>query len=158
MTKKGDTYEEWLETIKSTRPTLDKPEELTNEILNRIKTLPAGTSHRKEETGKTKTSRILIFVSKTSGIAAVLLLCFLLRETVFFPQGGQITEQSNTSNAVRQEKASSLPGNWNTECSLLEKSRYLSRQWKEYKKGLSEKKASFLSKRISVETITHSYE
>lgn len=144
MTKKEDTYEQWLEKIKTTEPFLDNPEELTNDILNRIDALPSGNP-----------SRILLLVSRISGIAAAFLLCFLISETVLFPQDKQFTEQPSTANAVWQEKASFLPDDWNTESSFLEKSRYLSEQWKEYKKELSKRKTFFLSKKISVENIIH---
>lgn len=144
MTKKEDTYEQWLEKIKTTEPFLDNPEELTNDILNRIDALPSGNP-----------SRILLLVSRISGIAAAFLLCFLISETVLFPQDKQFTEQPSTANAVWQEKASFLPDDWNTESSFLEKSRYLSEQWKEYKKELSKRKTFFLSKKISVKNIIH---
>lgn len=144
MTKKEDTYEQWLEKIKTTEPCLDNPEELTNDILNRIDALPSGNP-----------SRILLLVSRISGIAAAFLLCFLISETVLFPQDKQFTEQPSTANAVWQGKASFLPDDWNTESSFLEKSRYLSEQWKEYKKELSKRKTFFLSNKISVENIIH---
>lgn len=144
MTKKEDTYEQWLEKIKTTEPFLDNPEELTNDILNRIDALPSGNP-----------SRILLLVSRISGIAAAFLLCFLISETVLFPQDKQFTEQPSTANVVWQGKASFLPDGWNTESSFLEKSRYLSEQWKEYKKELSKRKTFFLSKKISVENIIH---
>lgn len=144
MTKKEDTYEQWLEKIKTTEPFLDNPEELTNDILNRIDALPSGNP-----------SRILLLVSRISGIAAAFLLCFLISETVLFPQDKQFTEQPSTANVVWQGKASFLPDDWNTESSFLEKSRYLSEQWKEYKKELSKRKAFFLSKKNSVENIIH---
>lgn len=144
MTKKEDTYEQWLEKIKTTEPFLDNPEELTNDILNRIDALPSGNP-----------SRILLLVSRISGIAAAFLLCFLIGETVLFPQDKQFTEQPSTANVVWQGKASFLPDGWNTESSFLEKSRYLSEQWKEYKKELSKRKTFFLSKKISVENIIH---
>jgi len=144
MTKKEDTYEQWLEKIKTTEPCLDNPEELTNDILNRIDALPSGNP-----------SRILLLVSRISGIAAAFLLCFLISETVLFPQDKQFTEQPSTANVVWQGKASFLPDDWNTESSFLEKSRYLSEQWKEYKKELSKRKTFFLSKKISVENIIH---
>lgn len=140
---------------KNTEPVLNAPEELTNDILNKIKTLPSGTSLLKEAKGKSKTNRILLSVSKISGIAAALLLCFLISETIFFSQDKQYPKQSYANNAIWQGKAYSLPDSWSPESSLLEKSRYLSEQWKEYKEELSKRKASFLSKRISVETIIH---
>lgn len=144
MTKKENTYEQWLEKIKTTEPFLNNPEELTNDILKRINTLPSGTP-----------PRILLLVSRISGIAAAFLLCLLISETVFFPQDKQFTEQPSTANAVWLGKVSFLSDDWNTESSFLEKSRYLSEQWKEYKKELSKRKTFFLSKKISVENIIH---
>lgn len=155
MKREDETYEKWLDKLKNTEPVLNAPEELTNDILNKIKTLPSGTSLLKEAKGKSKTNRILLSVSKISGIAAALLLCFLISETIFFSQDKQYPEQSYANNAIWQGKTYSLPDSWNPESSLLEKSRYLSEQWKEYKEELSKRKTFFLSKRISVETIIH---
>ena len=84
MKRKDETYGKWLDKLKNTEPVLNAPEELTNDILNKIKTLPSGTSLLKEAKGKSKTNRILLSVSKISGIAAALLLCFLISETIFF--------------------------------------------------------------------------
>ena len=155
MKREDETYGKWLDKLKNPEPVLNAPEELTNDILNKIKTLPSGTSLLKEAKGKSKTNRILLSVSKISGIAAALLLCFLISETIFFSQDKQYPKQSYANNAIWQGKAYSLPDSWSPESSLLEKSRYLSEQWKEYKEELSKRKASFLSKRISVETIIH---
>ena len=155
MKRKDETYGKWLDKLKNTEPVLNAPEELTNDILNKIKILPSGTSLLKEAKGKSKTTRILLSVSKISGIAAALLLCFLISETIFFSQDKQYPKQSYANNAIWQGKAYSLPDSWSPESSLLEKSRYLSEQWKEYKEELSKRKTFFLSKRISVETIIH---
>ena len=156
MKREDQTYEKWLDKLKNTEPVLNAPEELTNYILNKISFLSSsGTSLLKEAKGKSKTNRILLSVSKISGIAAALLLCFLISETIFFSQDKQYPEQYYANNAIWQGKAYSLPDSWNPESSLLEKSRYLSEQWKEYIEKLSKRKASFLSKRISVETIIH---
>ena len=70
MKREDQTYEKWLDKLKNTEPVLNAPEELTNDILNKIKTLPSGTSLLKEAKGKSKTNRILLSVSKISGIAA----------------------------------------------------------------------------------------
>ena len=74
MKREDQTYEKWLDKLKNTEPVLNAPEELTNDILNKIKTLPSRTSLLKEAKGKSKTNRILLSVSKISGIAAALLL------------------------------------------------------------------------------------
>lgn len=142
MKRDDETYEKWLDKLKNTEPVLNAPEELTNDILNKIKTLPSGTSLLKEAKGKSKTNRILLFVSKISGIAAALLLCFLISETIFFSQDKQYPEQSYANNAIWQGKTYSLPDSWSPESSLLEKSRYLSEQWRNIKKNYQKEKPS----------------
>ena len=112
MKREDQTYEKWLDKLKNTEPVLNAPEELTNDILFKIKTLPSGTSLLKEAKGKSKTNRILLSVSKISGIAAALLLCFLISETIFFSQDKQYPEQSYANNAIWQGKAYSLPDSW----------------------------------------------
>ena len=57
MKREDQTYEKWLDKLKNTEPVLNAPEELTNDILNKIKTLPSGTSLLKEAKGKSKTNR-----------------------------------------------------------------------------------------------------
>lgn len=99
-----------------------------------------------------------MLVSKISGIAATLLLCFLASETIFFSQDGQSQELSHAKNLVWLRKSAPLPDGWDKESSFMEKSNFLSEQWKEYRKERSARKALFLSKGIATETITYKNE
>ena len=110
MKREDQTYGKWLDKLKNTEPVLNAPEELTNDILNKIKTLPSGTSLLKEAKGKSKTNRILLSVSKISGIAAALLLCFLISETIFFSQDKQYPT-AGTQKVACSKKAAIYPNN-----------------------------------------------
>ena len=61
MKREDQTYEKWLDKLKNTEPVLNAPEELTNDILNKISFVSSsGTSLLKEAKGKSKKNRILL--------------------------------------------------------------------------------------------------
>ena len=111
MKEENRKYEEWLRELKATQPVLTNPEQLTADILQRV-----SASNRKNSR-----KRLYSFGSWLSGIAATLLLCFLLTESL------SVATRPNDEDSgfIRATTTtSSLPPNWES-MSLTEKGSYL---------------------------------
>lgn len=107
MKEEDRKYEEWLRELKAKQPVLTNPQQLTTDILQRV-----SASNR-----KSSRKRLYSFGSWLSGIAATLLLCFLLTET--------LSPNDEDSGFIRATTTtSSLPPNWES-MSLTEKGSYL---------------------------------
>lgn len=73
MNTTEDKYTQWVELLKNTSPVLDNPEELTNEIINKVKLLPVTAKKNK-----------LLYVSGWMvRVAALFLFCFWMGESFY---------------------------------------------------------------------------
>ena len=109
-------YDEWLNEIKVKQPVLVNPDQLTADILQRVSVL------KRPKKSKRLSKRFYLFGSWLSGIAAIVLFCFLLAETMRMP----LHPECETSRFIRESvPASALPSNWKL-MTLAEKRSYLS--------------------------------
>lgn len=134
MKQENRHYEEWLTEVRSRQPALSNPEELTAAIMRQVSAMPS----------RKKRKRFLIS-SWISGIAAALLLCLLISETLFTPVPYGL-EPEGKVHLQQQHNAPSLPEGWG-KMSLTEKSDYLSRQYAQFKK-LKQGRMMKLTKKI----------
>ena len=110
MKQDDKLYNEWLDEVRNVQPILSNPDELTTAILQQVSRIVPQKKKRKS----------LLIGSWVSGIAAGLLLCLLVSETLLSP----------VPDGVRVE----------------EKSDYLSGQYVQYKK-LRQKRVMELTKK-----------
>ncbi|MDR2057808.1 MAG: hypothetical protein LBP83_05940 [Dysgonamonadaceae bacterium] len=73
MENEKTTYENWIERIRTASPVLDHPDALTQTVLKKIE----------ETTVNKPKSRFLYFTGLISNVAAVLMLCVLIYETIY---------------------------------------------------------------------------
>lgn len=114
-------YEEWLAEIRGKQPVMSNPGELTANILQRV----ARTSFQRRKKKK------LLVAGWLSGIAAGLLLCLLVGETLFTPVPFDV--RSMEGYRLQENNAYSLPEGWE-KMRFSEKSDYLSRQYMQLRK------------------------
>lgn len=120
MKQEDKQYEQWLEQVKSTLPEIEKPEELTREILQRIERIPR--KKKLPEIGY----RLL-------AAASALLLCLMVYETVFYPS--TLYKEKKTHTLETCSPPRKIPEFSNMQLSnmtMREKSSCLSKLWKEY--------------------------
>lgn len=132
MKQEDKHYEEWLTEIRNRQPVMSNPDELTANILQQVSCIP----HRKRR-------KRLLLGSWLSGIAAGLLLCLLVSETVFTPVPYDI--RSGEGYRLQENAVYSLPKDWKG-MNLSEKSSYLSDQYIQFKKLKKEKIMEFTKK------------
>ena len=125
MKQDDKLYNEWLDEVRNVQPILSNPDELTTAILQQVSRIVPRKKKRKS----------LLIGSWVSGIAAGLLLCLLVSETLLSP----------VPDGVRVDSAYSLPEGWE-KMRLSEKSDYLSGQYVQYKK-LRQKRIMELTKK-----------
>lgn len=115
MKREDEYYENWLDKLKTTQPILERPDELTAAIMQRVSqsslSLPRST----------KKNRRLLIGRWGSLVAASLLLCLLVGETFF-----SLTTVPTKEEAVFAWRGPSIsiPENWEA-MNRIEKSRYL---------------------------------
>lgn len=114
-------YEEWLAEIRGKQPVMSNPDELSANILQRV----ARTSFQRRKKKK------LLVAGWLSGIAAGLLLCLLVGETLFTPVPCDV--RSMEGYRLQENNAYSLPEGWE-KMRFSEKSDYLSRQYMQLRK------------------------
>ena len=125
MKQDDKLYNEWLDEVRNVQPILSNPDELTTAILQQVSRIVPRKKKRKS----------LLIGSWVSGIAAGLLLCLLVSETLLSP----------VPDGVQENSAYSLPEGWER-MRLSEKSDYLSGQYVQYKK-LRQKRVMELTKK-----------
>ena len=125
MKQDDKLYNEWLDEGRNVQPILSNPDELTTAIPQK------------------KKRKSLLIGSWVSGIAAGLLLCLLVSETLLspVPDGVRVEEEYR----FQENSAYSLPEGWER-MRLSEKSDYLSGQYVQYKK-LRQKRVMELTKK-----------
>ena len=133
MKQDDKLYNEWLDEVRNVQPILSNPDELTTAILQQVSRIVPQKKKRKS----------LLIGSWVSGIAAGLLLCLLVSETLLspVPDGVRVEEEHR----FQENSAYSLPEGWER-MRLSEKSDYLSGQYVQYKK-LRQKRVMELTKK-----------
>lgn len=118
-------YEEWLNEIRGKQPILTNPQQLTADILQKVSALKMPEQTKTPEKIKRPqrlSKRLYLPGTWISGIAAVILLCFLLEETTKTP----VKPEYETPGFVWESAPSSvLPTDWKS-MTLTEKRSYLS--------------------------------
>lgn len=110
MKEEDRKYEEWLNEIRRRQPVLNNPDQLAADVMQKV-------------SGKRKPKKSLhLFGSWLSGIAAAILLCFLLTETMRMPIQ---SDYENPRFIWESAIASPLPQNWKS-MTLAEKRSFLS--------------------------------
>lgn len=132
MKQEDKHYEEWLTEIRNRQPVMSNPDELTANILQQVSRIP----HQKRR-------KKLLIGSWLSGIAAGLLLCLLVSETVFSPVPYSI--RSGEDYRLQESTIYSLPEGWER-MNLSQKGDYLSGQYIQFKKLRKEKIMGFTKK------------
>lgn len=116
MKREDEYYSKWLDKLKTTQPILERPDELTAAIMQRVSqsslSLPRST----------KKNRRLLIGRWGSLVAASLLLCLLVGETFF--STATVPTKEEAVFAWRGASVS-LPENW-VAMNRIEKSSYLS--------------------------------
>lgn len=128
-------YEKWLNAVRSQQPTLEHPEELTREILNRI---PQTASQRKP--------KMFLIGAWISGVAATLLILFCINTTYPLPTSSKIEYQKEKSyeyDQWRNNSHLSLPAEWK-EMELSEKNSYLISRYVKHRKIRQESISNFI--------------
>ena len=92
MKQDDKLYNEWLDEVRNVQPILSNPDELTTAILQQVSRIVPQKKKRKS----------LLIGSWVSGIAAGLLLCLLVSETLLSP----------VPDGVRVEKSDYLSGQY----------------------------------------------
>lgn len=115
MKEEDRKYEEWLNEIRSKQPVLNNPDQLAADIMQRV------SGMRKPQ------KNLHLFGSWLSGIAAAILLCFLLTETMRMPVP---SDCENPRFIWESATASPLPQNWKS-MTLAEKGSFLSAHQKQ---------------------------
>lgn len=113
-------YEEWLAEIRGRQPVMSNPNELAANILQRVAQTPLRRKKKK-----------LLIGSWLSGIAAGLLLCLLVSETLFTPVSCDV--RAGGELPLQEHNTYPLPGGWE-KMRLSEKSDYLSGQYIQLRK------------------------
>lgn len=132
MKQEDKHYEEWLTEIRNRQPVMSNPDELTANILQQVSRIPRQKRRKK-----------LLIGSWLSGIAAGLLLCLLVSETVFSPVPYSI--RSGEDYRLQESTIYSLPEGWEG-MNLSQKGDYLSEQYIQFKKLRREKIMGFTKK------------
>lgn len=132
MKQEDKHYEEWLTEIRNRQPVMSNPDELTANILQQVSRIP----HQKQR-------KKLLIGSWLSGIAAGLLLCLLVSETIFSPVPYNI--RSGEDYRLQESTIYSLPEGWEG-MNLSQKGDYLSEQYIQFKKLRKEKIMEFTKK------------
>ncbi len=126
MKREEEQYEQWLNQVRATPPVLEKPEELTRDILCKISHTPRPIR---------KTSRI--FFDWLSGTVACFLLCAMLYEVFFYPatfqKGG---ETIPVAFALTTKKIREFPILPMAEGTVREKSTFIMKWRKDHKETL----------------------
>lgn len=105
-------YDEWLNELRGKQPVLTNPDQLSAGILQKISAL---------KQPKQLSKRLYLLGSWLSGIAATVLLCFLLTEAIKEPH----TPECESFRFIWESApASALPSNWKL-MTLTEKKSYL---------------------------------
>lgn len=132
MKQEDKYYEEWLTEIRNRQPVMSNPDELTANILQQVSRIPYQKRRKK-----------LLIGSWLSGIAASLLLCLLVSETLFNPVPYNI--RSGEDYRLQESTIYSLPEGWEG-MNLSQKGDYLSEQYIQFKKLRKEKIMEFTKK------------
>ena len=82
--EENERYEQWLQQVRKTQPILTRPDDLTQDILQKV----ARTPRKRKEHRK--------FMAWASAVAAGFLLCFMVHETVFY----SVSSNAGTRDAV----------------------------------------------------------
>lgn len=135
MKKEEVKYENWLNAIRSQQPTLENPEELTRDILNRI-----------PQTAPQRKPKIFLIGAWISGVAATFLILLCINATYSLSASSKIEYQREKSyeyNHWRNSSHSSLPTNWK-EMELSEKNTYLITRYTKHRKLRQENISNFI--------------
>ena len=143
MKREDESYEKWLEQLRTVQPVLKHPNELTASIMQKISRksrvtdtlLPFGAASMK--------SRMLVLGSWISVSVAGLLLCLLVNEGSRFPAPIPVEQRELL---IFKTPPLSLPHNWE-EMDKAEKSHYLASAFGE-KELLRMKKEHILESRV----------
>lgn len=143
MKREDEYYKKWLDKLKTTQPILERPDELTAAIMQRVS----------QSSFSPKKGRRLLMARWGSLVAAGLLLCLLVGETFFSPATVLVEEE-----AVFAWRGASvfLPENWD-EMNRTEKSYYLS-SISRYKELQRMKKERVIENRIKNQLKSAGYE
>ena len=106
--EENERYEQWLQQVRKTQPILTRPDDLTQDILQKV----ARTPRKRKEHRK-------------------FMLCFMAYETFFY----SVSSNAGTRDAVLNasplyRRLSEWPADRNADMSLKEKSACLSEMWK----------------------------
>lgn len=127
MKREEEQYEQWLNQVRTTPPVLEKPEELTRDILCKI----SQTSHPRRKTP------IKSLIDWLSGIAACFLLCAMLYEVFFYPASFQRDgDTMPVAFALTTKKIREFPILPMAEGTVREKSTFIIKWRKDHKETL----------------------
>lgn len=130
MKREEEQYEQWLNQVKTTSPVLEKPEELTRDILCKI-------SQTVRPSRKTPIKSVINWLS---GIAACFLLCAMLYEVFFYPATSQRDgETMPAAFSLTTKKIRELPALPMAEGSVREKSAFVMKWRKDHKETLRQR-------------------
>lgn len=136
MKQEEQRYEEWLEKVRRNLPTVENPEELSNDIMQRISRTPHPPI------------RTVNWVRWLSAVAALFLLCTMLYEVLFYAEVPPLEKETVTINSCPStEIIPTIPLEQMSEMTMQEKTAFLSRIRKE-RKEIKCKRKKLLNKLI----------
>lgn len=133
MKHEDKDYEKWLSAVKRRQPVLENPNELTDLILRRVSRIRSAKKQRK-----------ILVGTWMSGVAATLLLCLFINETVIAPSSYQVKEEKQCE-YWQNNSYSSLPENWE-EMKAMEKGAFLSSYYAQLRQIKQERISDILKK------------
>lgn len=122
MKQEEQQYEEWLEKVRRNLPIVENPEELSNDIMQRISRTPRPSKRPKN------------WVRWFSAAAAIFLLCTMLYEVLFYAEVPPLEKETVTINSCPStEIVPTISLEQMSEMTVKEKAAFLSRIRKERK-------------------------
>ena len=142
MKTENERYEQWLETLKSNAPVLENPTALTEDILRRVASLPP----------RNRPKRGWEICGWISAVAAGILLCLLINDTIFFEKEALPTNRPEIYVQTQdiQLKGQTTPEGWSVKMNLMEKSRCLSEVWNKRQEKRKKETAEMLDRVMEI--------